>query len=109
MDGRNALAPTPVATLNTPAYRRPQDVAVVDDEPRDGGRGAVYVALLPDGPPVVLDGTAALIWREAVADDAGPVVTRVAARAGVPEDEVRADVEAFLADLVLRGLLEPSA
>lgn len=66
----------------------------------------VYAAPLPDGPIVVLDGVAALIWFEAVAGERGTIAERVAATTDVAPDAIRAEVEAFVADLVARGLLE---
>lgn len=77
-----------------------------------GGVGLVehqdvlYVAALPDGPIVVLDGIAGLIWDEACAGDRETIVDRVAAATDAAPEAIRADVEAFVADLVARGLLE---
>lgn len=68
--------------------------------------GTVYAATLPDGPIVVLDGVAALIWVEALSGERATLADRVAAATDVAADAIRADVEAFVADLVARGLLE---
>ncbi len=65
----------------------------------------VYAARVPEGPVLVLDGAAAEIWREARADDGRTVAERVAALFGVPVDEVRGDVDDFLADACARGIL----
>ncbi|MCD2441010.1 PqqD family protein [Agromyces sp. SYSU K20354] len=68
--------------------------------------GTVYAASLPGGPIIVLEGIAALIWDEACAGDRETIVERVAAATDAPTDEIRAHVDAFVADLVARGLLE---
>lgn len=72
---------------------------------RDDGGTRVYVARLPHGPIHVLDGTAALIWLEALREDPSDLSTRVATAAGVPEEALGDDVTRFVADLVARGLL----
>ncbi|MBM6399148.1 PqqD family protein [Phycicoccus sonneratiae] len=68
--------------------------------------GVVYAAPLPDGPPVVLDGPGALVWRAVVPggglDD---VVARVAAEAGTSAEVVAADVASFVDQLLAGGLL----
>jgi hypothetical protein len=68
--------------------------------------GTVYAARLPDGPIVVLDGIAGLIWNEACGGDCESIADRVAEATDAPTDAIRADVDAFVADLVARGLLE---
>ncbi|GAA1762312.1 PqqD family protein [Agromyces humatus] len=68
--------------------------------------GTVYVAPLPDGPIVVLEGIAVLIWGEACGGDRDTIADRVAEATDAPPDEIRAHVDAFVADLVARGLLE---
>ena len=60
---------------------------------------------LPDGPIVVLDGIAALIWDEACTGDRETITERVAEATDAAPDAIRADVDAFVADLVARGLL----
>lgn len=80
-------------------FVRPPDVGVFE------GSDTTYVARLPDGPIVVLNGIAAEIWRCAVRHT--DVVDAVAVRCGVPPDTIRADVDAFLATLVARRLLDP--
>lgn len=65
----------------------------------------VYAALLPDGPIVVLDGVAALIWVEACEGERATIVDRVAAATDAATDAIRPEVERFVADLVARGLL----
>jgi hypothetical protein len=80
--------------------RRPRDVGTLELD------GVVYAAHLPAGPIVVLDGVAALIWDEACAGDRATITERVAEATDVAPDLIRADVDAFVADLVARGLLE---
>ena len=88
--------------------RRPADVAVVPGPADDDGVELHYVAQLPSGPMVVLSGTASVIWQEALVGPEAALAERVAARLGhvVSEDEIRAEVAAFVDDLVARGLLE---
>ena len=81
-------------------YRPRGGVGLVEHE------DVLYVATLPDGPIVVLDGISALIWDEACGGDRETIVDRVAAATNVTPEAIRADVEAFVADLVARGLLE---
>ena len=66
----------------------------------------VYAAYLPAGPIVVLDGIAALIWKTACDGPAATIVDRVAAATDASVDDIRTEVDAFVADLVRRGLLE---
>jgi hypothetical protein len=87
-------------------FRRPAGVAFVED-PLDGDAKA-YLARLPDGPIIVLHGTAVTIWREAVAPSgAGSLAARVADYYGVSAEAVEPDVAACLADFIDRGLVEP--
>ena len=58
------------------------------------------------GPIVVLDGIAGLIWDEAFTGDRETITERVAEATDAAPDTIRADVDAFVADLVARGLLE---
>ena len=66
---------------------------------------ALYVARLPAGPIIVLDGTAALIWTVACADEPGSIAARVAARVDRDVAEIAYAVDEFVADLVEQGLL----
>lgn len=87
------------------------------DPPGGGGAPRVYVALLPSGPLVVLEGPAAAVWFAATED--GPersragspaeleVVTRVVDDTALELEEIREDVTNLLTDLVGRGLLVP--
>lgn len=66
---------------------------------------AIYLAQLPDGPILVLEGVAALIFTEATTGDREHLVDRVFAQVDGPIDEVATHVVAFLDDLLARGLL----
>ncbi|GGI46694.1 hypothetical protein BCL57_001107 [Agromyces flavus] len=66
---------------------------------------AIYLAPLPEGPILVLDGVAALIFTEAMQGDREHLVDRVLAQVDGPIDEIASHVSAFLDDLVARGLL----
>jgi hypothetical protein len=70
------------------------DVVVVDDG------DAVYLGRLPDGPVLVLPGSAALVVQHALQGSTRPVPDRVASDAGVPAEVVVADVDALLTRLV---------
>ncbi len=87
------------------AYRIPNRVAHVVPDGEPDLPEALFLMQLPDGPPQVLHGPAAWIWLVA-ADGEPDVADAVAHLAGRPRQEVAADVEQFLADLVSRGLLE---
>lgn len=63
------------------------------------------MALLPDGPIIVLAGTAALVWVAACSDEPGTVAARVAASVDRDVEEISDAVDAFLAELVGMGLL----
>lgn len=66
----------------------------------------VYATTLPDGPPLVLRGTAGLIF--ATATDGGTLaelVSRVSDAAGADPADIRDDVVEFVHVLVERGLL----
>jgi hypothetical protein len=67
----------------------------------------VYAAPLPDGPIMVLEGVAALIWREATAEPRGTVADVVAAATGQDAASIRPYVDGFIDEMVSRGLLVP--
>ncbi|MEO7235203.1 MAG: PqqD family protein [Lapillicoccus sp.] len=98
----------------TPAYRRPHHVAMVVESPAHPGDGTgedtwpvVYLAHLPTGSLLILEGTGALIYIEAVADGSHQsVVQRLADRVGLPQETISGDVDAFIAQLVDQRLLE---
>jgi hypothetical protein len=79
--------------LSTPLRPAP-DVLLVDDGDK------VYLGRLPDGPVLVLPGSAALVVQHALQGSTRPVPDRVASDAGVPADVVAADVDALLVQLV---------
>jgi hypothetical protein len=73
--------------------------------PSEGRVAMIDLDRLAD-PPMVLEGTAASIWaaidgHRTVAE----VVDVVAGEYSLPPDDIRADVEAFVADLAARGLV----
>ncbi|MFD5213445.1 PqqD family protein [Microbacterium sp. NPDC058345] len=85
-------------------------VRIADDVAwTSGGSRVVAMDLAtPGAAPFVLETSAAVIWEEIAAD--GPIRTRelldrLSAAFEIDEDEIRADVEALLSDLVTRGLL----
>jgi hypothetical protein len=78
-------------------------VAVIQE-----GEVTFYVAPLPDGPILVLDGIAALIWAEACAGDREHLAVRVAASLDPPGEDIAGEVDAFVSRLVERGLLRVS-
>lgn len=86
-------------SMGGPGYSLPEGVAEVEVD------DVVYVAPVPAGPIRILAGSAAAIWRHARVGDPTTVVERVAQDAGMPADEVRETVEAFLDELVGAGLL----
>lgn len=85
-------------------YRVAPDVAWVrvahTSEPQ------AVAARVPDGPPLALHGTSAVIWLIAVeGGNATEVVDRVALVTGEHPETVEGAVLEFLDDLVARGLL----
>jgi hypothetical protein len=86
----------------SPAFRASRDVGVIVAHEGD----PVYVALLPAGPLLVLEGVAATIWTEATTDPAQGWVARVASAFEATETQVAPDVRRFVADLEARGILE---
>ena len=88
------------------SYRIPRRLAWVVRPPAgDRQDAAAYLLVLPDGDPLVLTGTAALLW--VLAGDREPDVPgALADLLGVPRDEVAETSLAYLRDLVDRGLLE---
>lgn len=82
------------------AYHRAPATAVYTVED-----GPVYVAPLPDGPIMVLDGVAALIYEEATSGPALGWISRVAVATGETEGVITGEVQRFVDDLVRRGVL----
>jgi len=84
-------------------YRPAAEVGVID-------RGdVVYVARLPQGPMIVLAGTAAVVWRAACTAGEGSVAQRAALDVDQDASAISTAVDEFLTDLVGRGLLAPIA
>jgi Coenzyme PQQ synthesis protein D (PqqD) len=91
------------------AYRVPERLAhVVGPTPSGGGDPTVFLVRLPDGLPVVLRGSAAMIWVLA-ADGEDDVAAAVGALVGMSREDVADAVDRFLDDLLERGLLEAGA
>lgn len=90
----------------TAGYRIPPLVGVVD------GGDVVYLAPLPDGPISVLDGIGAVLWRlatEGTEEERRDVAAAAARLTGTDAGDIREEVDAFLAELVTRGLLVRAA
>ena len=85
--------------MSATGFRQPDGVAAHLEEE------FVFVARVPEGPIQVLDTVAAIIWEEALAGDRAGLAVRVAERTGAEASEIHADVEAFVDELVSRGLL----
>lgn len=70
----------------------------------------VVVAALPSGPPLVLTGSAAAIWLEAVTQPSLPdLIEAVRSRVVDPPDHLDDDVRRFLDDLAASGLIALSS
>lgn len=80
-------------------FRARAGVAVVQDEV------AIYVALLPDGPILVMEGIAALIWDGLRRSGRDGAVREVAETTGADVEAIRPVIDAFVDDLIERGLL----
>lgn len=78
-------------------------VAIIEES------GSIYAALLPDGPILVLDGVAALVWDAARRSERAAVADEVAEATGADVDAIRPVIDAFIDDLVDRGLLVADA
>lgn len=97
-----------MTTPGTSRLRVPDNVAVILSAPgtdADTDQGLVYVAALPDGPLVVLEGPAFAIWQVAEGDE-DSVVSRVAEFTAIGPENIRDDVEQFVELLVEQGFLE---
>lgn len=86
----------------SPAFRPTRHVGIVVS--RDGE--CVYLARLPDGPLLVLEGVAAAIWAEGTTGPADGWVGRVAEAFDETEARIAADVGRFVADLESQGIIE---
>ena len=76
---------------------------VVDDRTKKSP--VVYLMELPDGDPLVLQGSGGVIWALA-ADGVADVPAALATAVGRPVGEICEQVSNFLDDLVRRGLLQ---
>ena len=75
----------------------------IDDS--DGTELRVFLGRMPTGPILALDGTAALIWDEAVRGDEDGLAGRVALRTGASIDDLRTIVTRFVEKLITERLL----
>ncbi|WP_396659339.1 PqqD family peptide modification chaperone [Microbacterium sp.] len=67
---------------------------------------AAYLARLPQGPVIVLEGAAGLIWEELVAtDDVTGLTERVRARLHDAPVDLSEQIDAFTAELLAAGWL----
>ena len=89
-------------------YRVPERVAHVVPDGEPDVPDTVFLMRLPDGTPQLLRDSAAWVWVLA-SDGERDVPAAVAQLLGVTKQEVAADVEVFIADLVGGGLLEEIA
>ncbi len=97
-----------MTTSGPSRLRVPDNVAVILSHPSsdaDADQGHAYVAALPDGPLVVLDGPAFAIWKVAEGEE-DTVVSRVAEVMAMSPETIRADVEQFIERLVEQRFLE---
>ncbi len=97
-----------MTTAGPSRLRVPANVAVILSTPSsdaDADQGHAYVAAIPDGPLVVLDGPAFAIWKVAEGEE-DTVVSRVAEVTATSPGSIRADVEHFVERLVEQGFLE---
>jgi hypothetical protein len=67
--------------------------------------GVVYAAPLPDGPIMVLDGVAALIWDEADGVSRDAVADAVATFTAKDAASIRPHVEQFIDEMLKRWML----
>ncbi len=86
-------------------YSRPRRLGFVAPDVTDGEELLIYLMPLPDGPPVVLEGSGAVIWLVA-SRGAEEVCDAVAGQLGVEPEEIAKDVDDYLGVLVERGLLD---
>lgn len=90
--------------MSSPGLRPAHGVGVVVADQEESPR--VYLAHLPDGPLVVLEGASAVIWRVATTCAADDLVLGVAGATGAPADDIAGDVERFVEELIARGFLD---
>ena len=80
-----------------PGYRVPDDVAWIDKGEE------LYLTTVPDGTTVLLRDTARLIWLVAVT--VATSLTRLRTSSTSPPSRSQHEVDAFVDDLIARGLL----
>ena len=89
-------------------YAVPDRLGFVYGTEQTASSGAIYLMALPDGVPVVLTGTAALIWETAVTDSSltDPRGLADAVTSGRATEQIVADGYAYVGtvDTVLRGM-----
>jgi hypothetical protein len=91
-------------------YRVAPDVAWVDARAAGQESTEVFLARMPDGPPLVLQGSAWLVWSVVTEHaDLDDVVAQIALHTSSTPATVAPDVEAFLERLVAQGLLDRDA
>jgi hypothetical protein len=84
----------------------PDNVAEVSfTDVTDPDPGPVYLGLVPDGPCIVLHGSARAIWAVAPGAEVS-VVDRVAELTEMDADVIAADVDRFVAELLAKGFLD---
>lgn len=83
-------------------YRIADDVAWVSDEDLDsGGEPTAYLTRLPGGPPILLEGSGCVVWLAlAEGGTLEQLVSAAAAMTDSTADEIRADVETLVGQLV---------
>lgn len=70
---------------------------------------AIYVAALPDGPILVLEGVSAVAWRGLAAGGVAGMLAAVVEATGVEIASVEDDLVGFAEDLQARGLVQKQA
>lgn len=85
----------------------PDDLAhvVVTAENETTGQVGVFLRRLPGGPTVHLADSSALIWLAAV-DGCADVASAVADLTGADPEEIRPQVDGFVAELLARSLVQ---
>lgn len=84
-------------------YRIPPRLAYVVHEDHPSGTVTLYLMPLPDGAPLQLRDSSGWIWL--LAAEGAEIAESLAEIVERPVEEIRPDIEEFLAQLVGRGLL----